>query len=209
MLSINEFLLQISEDIAAIGGGLNLPKLKSEIDDLSEKSNNPELWNNPDSARDLLQKKFATEKTLNDFLEIESEYNNLKELYELDSEDADIKKATEELAEKSHKAKFITLFNQPADSSGAFLFIQAGAGGTEAQDWTMMMSRMYSRWAERHNFKIETIEEHAGEVAGLKSITFQITGLRAYGWLRNEVGVHRLVRISPFNANGIKIVSPQ
>ena len=82
------------------------------------------------------------------------------------------------------------------------MFIQAGAGGTEAQDWAEMLARMYSRWAERHGFTIETVEEHIGDTAGIKNITYRITGLRAYGWLKNEIGVHRLVRISPYNANG-------
>ena len=82
------------------------------------------------------------------------------------------------------------------------MFIQAGAGGTEAQDWAPMLSRMYHRWAERHGFGIEVIEEHEGDTAGIKNITYRISGERAYGWLKNEVGVHRLVRISPFNANG-------
>ena len=82
------------------------------------------------------------------------------------------------------------------------LRIQAGAGGTEAQDWAQMLSRMYARWAERHGFAIEVIEEHEGDTAGLKNITYRISGDRAYGWLKNEIGVHRLVRISPFNANG-------
>ena len=106
------------------------------------------------------------------------------------------------MAESAHKAKFITLFRDPADNNGAFLFIQSGAGGTEAQDWAQMLSRMYTRWCERHNFNIETVEEHEGDVAGIKSITFRISGERAFGWLKNEIGVHRLVRISPFNANG-------
>ena len=102
---------------------------------------------------------------------------------------------------KSHRAKFITLFNEPADGGGAFLFIQAGAGGTEAQDWASMLARMYARWAERHGFALEVMEEHLGDTAGLKNITYRITGNRAYGWLRNEIGVHRLVRISPFDSN--------
>ena len=106
------------------------------------------------------------------------------------------------LSDDAHKAKFITLFRAPEDNNGAFLFIQAGAGGTEAQDWAQMLSRMYTRWCERHGFSIETVEEHPGDVAGIKSITFRIAGERAYGWLKNEIGVHRLVRISPFNANG-------
>lgn len=110
--------------------------------------------------------------------------------------------AIEKLADTAHRAKFITLFREPADNNGAFLFIQAGAGGTEAQDWAQMLSRMYARWAERHGFTTEVIEEHEGDTAGIKNITYRISGDRVYGWLKNEIGVHRLVRISPFNANG-------
>ena len=124
------------------------------------------------------------------------------ELYQIAPEDADVISAIENLAAAAHRAKFITLFREPADENGAFLFIQAGAGGTEAQDWAQMLSRMYARWAERHNFSIEVIEEHEGDTAGIKNITYRISGTRAYGWLKNEIGVHRLVRISPFNANG-------
>ncbi|MDR0741740.1 MAG: peptide chain release factor 2 [Rickettsiales bacterium] len=165
-------------------------------------ANAPDLWDNPDNARALLQKKACLEKTLNEFLSLESEYKNLAELFEMEPEDTEIIAAIAELAGKSRKAKFITLFNEPADNNGAFLFIQAGAGGTEAQDWAMMMSRMYQRWAERHGFAIEVIEEREGDTAGIKNVTFRISGARAYGWLKNEVGVHRLIRISPFNANG-------
>lgn len=164
--------------------------------------NAPDLWDNPDSARALLQKKSNLEKSLAELLSLESEYKNLVELYEMDPEDADISRGIQELADAAHRAKFITLFNQPADNGGAFLFIQAGAGGTEAQDWAMMMSRMYQRWAERHGFNVEVIEEHEGDTAGIKNVTFRISGERVYGWLKNEIGVHRLVRISPFNANG-------
>ena len=133
---------------------------------------------------------------------MEQEYNNLVELYELSPDDKDVIGAISVLANEVHRAKFITLFCDPMDNNGAFLFIQAGAGGTEAQDWAQMLSRMYTRWCERHGFSIETVEEHAGDVAGIKSITFRISGERAFGWLKNEIGVHRLVRISPFNANG-------
>lgn len=142
------------------------------------------------------------EKSLNELLSLESEYKNLSELYQIAPDDADVVSAIEALADAAHRAKFITLFREPADENGAFLFIQAGAGGTEAQDWAQMLSRMYARWAERHNFSIEVIEEHEGDTAGIKNITYRISGTRAYGWLKNEIGVHRLVRISPFNANG-------
>lgn len=133
---------------------------------------------------------------------LESDYNNLVDLYEMAPEDVDVLAAIEKLGDAAHRAKFITLFREPADQDGAFLFIQAGAGGTEAQDWAQMLSRMYARWAERHGFVTEVIEEHEGDTAGIKNITYRISGDRAYGWLKNEIGVHRLVRISPFNANG-------
>jgi len=133
---------------------------------------------------------------------LENEYKNLSELYDLSPEDADVLSAISALSDAAHRAKFITLFRDSMDNNGAFLFIQAGAGGTEAQDWAQMLSRMYTRWCERHGFAIEVVEEHPGDVAGIKSVTFRISGERAFGWLKNEIGVHRLVRISPFNANG-------
>ena len=173
-----------------------------EISKLDAESNNPNLWDNPDNARAILQKKATLEKSLNELQTLESEYKNLTELYEIAPDDPDIAHAIENLAAAAHSAKFVTLFREPADNDGAFLFIQAGAGGTEAQDWAQMLARMYSRWAERHGFTIETVEEHMGDTAGIKNVTYRITGLRAYGWLKNEIGVHRLVRISPYNANG-------
>ena len=142
------------------------------------------------------------EKTIGDFESLESDYKNLSELYEIAPDDADVLSGIDALAARAKAAKFITLFNELADGQGAFLFIQAGAGGTEAMDWAAMLARMYTRWAERHGFGVEVVEEHLGDVAGIKNITFRIVGERAYGWLRNEIGVHRLVRISPFNANG-------
>lgn len=133
---------------------------------------------------------------------MDGEYKNLAELYAIAPDDPDVIAAIEKLATMASRAKLITLFRDPADNNGAFLFIQAGAGGTEAQDWAQMLARMYARWAERHGFTCEVIEEHPGDTAGIKNITYRISGERAYGWLKNEIGVHRLVRISPFNANG-------
>ena len=160
------------------------------------------MWDDPDKARVLLQKKSALEKTLGDLQNMQSDYEAVRELYEIAPDDPDVISAIEKLSDTAHRAKFITLFREPADNNGAFLFIQAGAGGTEAQDWAQMLSRMYARWAERHGFSLEIIEEHEGDTAGIKNITYRINGERAYGWLKNEIGVHRLVRISPFNANG-------
>ena len=164
--------------------------------------NDENLWNDPDAARKLLQKKSTLEKTLSDFKSLESDYQNLVDLYKIAPDDQDVITAIDSLSERVKQAKFITLFHGPNDNNNAFLFIQAGAGGTEAMDWAQMLSRMYTRWAERHNFSCEVVDEHDGDVAGIKSITFKIDGDKAYGWLKSEIGVHRLVRISPFNANG-------
>lgn len=169
---------------------------------MEELTNNENLWDNPDNARTLLQKKSSLEKTLSELDALTSDFETLRELYEIAPDDSDVVSGIEKLAQTAHRAKFITLFREPADKDGAFLFIQAGAGGTEAQDWAQMLSRMYARWAERHGFSTEVIEEHEGDTAGIKNITYRISGERAYGWLKNEIGVHRLVRISPFNANG-------
>lgn len=176
--------------------------MQNEIDELNKVAENPDLWSNPDAARATLQKKSALEKSLNELKALESDYQTLSELYQIAPDDADVIAGIEKLSADAHRAKFITLFRDPADNNGAFLFIQAGAGGTEAQDWAQMLSRMYARWAERHGFSIEVVDEHEGDTAGIKNITYRIDGVRAYGWLKNEIGVHRLVRISPFNANG-------
>lgn len=184
------------------GGFFDPDKLQERIAEITQQSLAPDLWNNPDNARAVMQRKSAMERELKEFNSMNDEYNNLNELYSLAPDDKDIISAIEKLAARVQNAKYITLFNNPADENNAFLFIQAGAGGTEAQDWAQMLARMYARWAERHNFTIEIIEEHIGDTAGIKSITMRIIGERAYGWLRNEIGVHRLVRISPFNANG-------
>ena len=149
-----------------------------------------------------MQKKSALERDLRMIADMDAEFENLRELYAIAPDDADVIAAIEKLADDARRAAYVTLFNGPADGNNAFLFIQAGAGGTEAQDWAQMLARMYTRWAERHGFAVEIIEEHEGDTAGIKSMTMRIIGERAYGWLRNEIGVHRLVRISPFNANG-------
>ncbi|MDR1826511.1 MAG: peptide chain release factor 2 [Rickettsiales bacterium] len=184
------------------GGFFDPDKLKSEIAELAEKTESENLWDDPDNARALLQKKAALEKSLADLEALASEYEHLAELYSIAPDDGEVRAAVTALSKRAADAKTVTLFNGPADDAGAFLFIQAGAGGTEAQDWAGMLSRMYSRWADRRGFALDVVDEHPGDTAGLKSITYKIDGLRAYGWLRNEIGIHRLVRISPFNAQG-------
>ena len=202
MIAQNEILSQIENDICALKTFLNPEKIQGELNELNAHVSDESLWNDPDSARKLLQKKSGLEKSLNDFQSLESNFQSLNELYQMAPDDPDVISAIDALANRAHAAKFITLFHGTNDNNNAFLFIQAGAGGTEAMDWAQMLARMYSRWVERHGFSGEIIDEHPGDVAGLKSITFKIDGENAYGWLKSEIGVHRLVRISPFNANG-------
>jgi peptide chain release factor 2 len=112
----------------------------------------------------------------------------------------DAEKAIDELVETARRVQIETLLNGEADHNDCYLEIHAGAGGTESQDWASMLLRMYTRWAERRKFKVETMELHPGEEAGIKSATIQIKGHNAYGWLKTEAGVHRLVRISPYDS---------
>lgn len=165
------------------------------------------MWQNPEAAqktmreRELLSSSLERVKTLEQALE---DASALIELGEAEDEPDVIAEAEESLAslhKQAERLRLETLLSGEADSNDCFLEIHAGAGGTEAQDWALMMQRMYLRWAEDHGYKIEWIEESAGEEAGIKSCTFKVMGHQAYGWLKTESGVHRLVRISPFDSN--------
>jgi len=144
---------------------------------------------------------------LNDFTEMSDNFADLQELAELaqsDNDDATLDEILQQLNLLQAKVKHSeleALLCGEADAMDAFLEVHSGSGGTEAQDWAEMLLRMYTRWAEAHKYKVEYIEETAGDVAGLKSATIKIIGHNAYGWLKSESGVHRLVRISPFDSN--------
>lgn len=147
------------------------------------------------------------EASINEFNEMSGSFDDLKELSEIAEADNDDKSLDEifiqlgQLQAKVKHAEIEALLCGEADSLDAFLEVHSGSGGTEAQDWAEMLLRMYTRWAEDHHYKVEYLEETAGEVAGLKSATIKISGHNAYGWLKSESGVHRLVRISPFDSN--------
>jgi peptide chain release factor 2 len=139
---------------------------------------------------------------------IEQEYKDNLELAELADAEGDqatldeIQAALTTLRDEAHKRQFESLLSGEADINNAFVEIHAGAGGTESQDWAEMLQRMYVRWAEQHGYKVEWLEESAGEEAGIKSATVKVIGPNAYGWLKTETGVHRLVRISPYDSAG-------
>ena len=143
---------------------------------------------------------------MNSFLSLEKECDELNELIKITNDDdekliSEINKNTKELIEKVRKKEFENFLSGEADPNSCFLEVHSGAGGVEAQDWAEMIVRMYTRWCEKKKFNFEILEENSGEEAGIKSLTLKIDGDYAYGWLKNESGIHRLVRISPFDSN--------
>ncbi len=166
------------------------------------------MWNEPERAQALGKERSALEAIVNTIRELDQGVDDVEGLLELavEAEDQEtfdeIGPELDELESKLAKLEFRRMFSGDHDSSDCYLDLQAGSGGTEAQDWTSMLLRMYLRWAEAKGFKTEVIEVSEGEVAGLKSATIRVSGEYAYGWLRTETGVHRLVRKSPFDSGG-------
>ena len=168
--------------------------------------NNPDIWSNP-SAKSLFIEKKLIEKKIIDFSRIKESLSDLKEFYELAISENDLETInqlileSEKILQDSTDVRYLNIMNGEADSSSAFLEIHAGAGGTESQDWAEMIQRMYLRWSESKGFKVTLLQETRGEEAGVKSVTLKINGDYVYGWLKRESGIHRLVRISPFDGN--------
>ncbi len=166
----------------------------------------PAIWNDPEQAQALGKERGQLEAVVNTITELEQGLSDLEELLDMAVEEADeetVNTVVEDLAEFENKVselEFRRMFSGEMDANNAFLDIQSGSGGTEAQDWASMIERMYLRWGERKGFKTELIEESAGDVAGIKSATIKFEGDYAFGWLRTEIGVHRLVRKSPFDS---------
>lgn len=180
------------------------------MEKLVEDSN---LWDDPDIAKKTLQQKDNVSKKLSRLLNLENNFIDYKELYELSKGDSDPESLTEIekqfriILKDSISFKIEALFSGDADSNNCFLEIHPGAGGTESHDWAEMLLRMYLRFADLRDFKAEILDEHKGDEVGIKSVTVKISALNAYGFLKNESGVHRLVRISPFNSNGKRMTS--
>jgi peptide chain release factor 2 len=168
---------------------------------------NSEVWSEPNRAQSLGRERAQLEQVVNGLRVFDDALGDAYELLELAAPDDDqetvdaINQDLEALELNIAKLEFHRMFSGEMDSASAFLDIQAGAGGTEAQDWAEMLHRMYLRWAERRGFKTEMIDRSEGDVAGIKSVTLRVEGGHAFGWLRTETGVHRLVRKSPFDSS--------
>ena len=167
----------------------------------------PEIWNTPEKAQALGKERASLELVVNTIKALDQGIEDVEGLIELAVEAEDIdtfqeaQAEADQLEEKLAKLEFQRMFSGAHDAADCYVDLQAGSGGTEAQDWTEMLLRMYLRWAESKGFKTELIEVSDGDVAGLKSATIKISGEYAFGWLRTETGIHRLVRKSPFDSN--------
>jgi peptide chain release factor 2 len=186
----------------------DIAKLNDEIEELEQKAAEPSFWDDIENSQKILQKTKSLKSRLERFQKLENAYEDLKTLNELGMEEdddsvvAEIGEGLSKLKEKLDALRLETLLTGQYDSNNAILTLHAGAGGTEAQDWVQMLLRMYTRWSESKGYTVNTLDLLDGDEAGIKSVTIQIIGENAYGYLKSEKGVHRLVRISPFDASG-------
>ncbi|PSU31908.1 peptide chain release factor 2 [Photobacterium lutimaris] len=200
------------EDVSArtdvLRGYLDYDAKKERLEEVNAELEQPDVWNEPDRAQALGKERSSLEAIVDTIDQLDQGVEDVEGLLELAIEEEDqetfdeIEPELAELESKLAKLEFRRMFSGDHDGSDCYIDLQAGSGGTEAQDWTSMMLRMYLRWADAKGFKTEVIEVSEGDVAGLKSATVRISGEYAYGWLRTETGVHRLVRKSPFDSGG-------
>ena len=186
---------------------VNFEAASARLEELEALSAEGDFWNDQTAAQEAMREKNKLQRQVELIISLQTELNDAVELIELGEMegDADVvaeaEAAVAALVPFAEKRQLESLLSGEADGNDCFLEVHAGAGGTEAQDWAAMLVRMYSRWCERRGFKLQIIEESAGEEAGIKSVTMRIEGDNAYGWLKTESGVHRLVRISPYDSS--------
>ena len=186
----------------------DIAALNAKIQDLEQQAAQPDFWDDQNSAQETLQELNDLKSNLQQYHQWKTKLEDAKavlELLELETDETLLAEAETNLTQLNHELdrwELEQLLSGPYDAKGAILSINAGAGGTDAQDWAQMLLRMYTRWGENHGYKVYLAELSEGDEAGIKSATLEITGRYAYGYLKVEKGTHRLVRISPFNANG-------
>ncbi|MBV1837744.1 peptide chain release factor 2 [Acetobacter estunensis] len=197
---------QIKQSVALLRRHLDWDVAQGRLAELNNRAEDPDLWNDAEAAQKMMRERTLLANQIEGVQNLENEVQDSLELVEMAEAEGDTDMVAEatatlrRLAEEAKRREIESLLSGEADSNDCYLEVNAGAGGTEAQDWAEMLLRMYTRWAEAHGYKITLIESSEGEQAGLKSATIQVSGPNAYGWLKTEAGVHRLVRISPFDA---------
>ncbi|MBB1116649.1 peptide chain release factor 2 [Stenotrophomonas sp. W1S232] len=204
---IRQRITDLTDRVVSLRGYLDYDVKKERLEEVTRELESPDIWNNPEYAQQLGRERSVLEKTVGGIASVLDGLETARELLELAEMEADEDTALAVVADldgyQSHveKLEFQRMFSGKMDSANAFVDIQAGAGGTEAQDWAEIMLRMYLRWCESRGWKTELMEVSGGDVAGIKSATLRVEGEFAYGWLKTETGVHRLVRKSPFDSD--------
>ena len=211
MIELDQLKQQLSsyeEPLKEIKSSLDLENKKNRIQELEREMEAPDFWNDPEVSTQKTKDLKSMKDDILVYANLEELYSDIEAYIEIgnEEEDEDIveeaKSAFEEFLSNLEQIRMKTLLSGEYDSESAIVTLHSGAGGTEACDWVSMLYRMYTRWAERHGFSLDVLDYLDGDEAGIKSVTFQVNGENAYGLLKSERGVHRLVRISPFNAQG-------
>ena len=196
----------IEKSLELLRQRIGMDTAEHRLEELNAMTEDPELWNDPERAQKLMRDRQALVDAIDGYKGMAQEMSDNVELIELGEmeEDAEVvaeaEAALKALEEKAAAAELEALLNGEADGNDTFLEINAGAGGTESCDWASMLARMYVRWAEAHGYDVELLSENSGDEAGIRSAAYKISGRNAYGWLKSESGVHRLVRISPYDS---------
>ena len=211
MVELDQFKYTLSTYVPMLkelGASLNLDAKKERIAELSRYMEAPDFWDDPDRSQKMTKELKSLEDTVKSYTTLSTQYDDISELIEMGYEENDpevipvIQESLDEFTTNLEALRLSTLLNGEYDKNNAIIRLNAGAGGTEACDWSSMLYRMYTRYADRNGFSVEVLDMLDGDEAGIKSVTFQVNGENAYGYLKSEKGVHRLVRISPFNAAG-------
>ncbi len=199
---------ELAERLSVLSDHLELDEKQDRLEEVKLELENPDIWSNPEKAQSLGKERVQLDNLCETFSKSSIVLSDAKELLEMAESENDIDTVNGLIADLDEtenlisKYEFERMFSGEMDRNSAYLDIQSGSGGTEAQDWAEMILRMYLRWGDKHNFKVKLMEVSAGDVAGIKSATIHFDGEYAFGWLRSEIGIHRLVRKSPYNANG-------
>ena len=199
---------ELRERLDILSVHLELDEKQDRLEEVHRELENSEIWSNPDKAQSLGKEKVQLENICNAFSHASNVLYDAKELLEMadgENDDEAVNGIVNDLTDIESSIasfEFKRMFSGEMDQNSAYLDIQSGSGGTEAQDWAEMLLRMYLRWGDKHKYKVKLMEVSAGDVAGIKSATIHFEGEYAFGWLRSEIGIHRLVRKSPYNASG-------
>ena len=199
---------ELTERLSVLSDHLELKEKQNRLEEVQLELENPDVWSNPEKAQSLGKERVQLDNLCETFSKSNSILSDAKELLEMAESENDVDTVNGLLTDLDKtenlisKYEFERMFSGEMDRNSAYLDIQSGSGGTEAQDWAEMILRMYLRWGDKHNFNVKLMEVSAGDVAGIKSATIHFDGEYAFGWLRSEIGIHRLVRKSPYNANG-------